>query len=190
MKVATGFASTTKPKDGASGEQRIPALLSGDGQKIGILLEEIGIEYDAWIHYVGKGMLFYNGFVEITPNSMLFCGVGHKPLDGGKPVWISCSLRTITSARTLGARLRGLYQDVEQERFSRASCRRPTFSLLSPTNQRCGFATRAEADLYADVFKLEKTAARSKAIKNYENGVIAMGGCVELGRVSLTVWWP
>ena len=159
MKVATGFASTTKPKDGASGEQRIPALLSGDGQKIGILLEEIGIEYDAWIHYVGKGMLFYNGFVEITPNSMLFCGVGHKPLDGGKPVWISCSLRTITSARTLGARLRGLYQDVEQERFSRASCRRPTFSLLSPTNQRCGFATRAEADLYADFFKLQNGCA-------------------------------
>ena len=95
MKVATGFASTTKPKDGASGEQRIPALLSGDGQKIGILLEEIGIEYDAWIHYVGKGMLFYYGFVEITPSSMLFCGVGHKPLDGGKPVWISCSLRSL-----------------------------------------------------------------------------------------------
>ena len=157
MKVATGFASTTKPKDGASGEQRIPALLSGDGQKLGILLEEIGIEYDAWIHY--------NGFVEITPNSMLFCGVGHKPLDGGKPVWISCSLRTITSARTLGARLRGLYQDVEQERFSRAGCRRPTFSLLPPTNQRCGSLLELRPTC-TPTFLSSKTAARSKAIKN------------------------
>jgi len=94
-KVVTGFASMNKPTAGPQSDDAVPvgnagfqlySLATPNGQKIGILLEELGIEYDAWVYNIGKGMQFHKGFVEVNPNSKIPCGVDHKPLDGGKPV--------------------------------------------------------------------------------------------------------
>ncbi|KAI8916378.1 glutathione S-transferase domain protein [Gorgonomyces haynaldii] len=47
------------------------SLATPNGQKVTILLEELGIEYDAWKIDISKGDQFGSGFVQVNPNSKI-----------------------------------------------------------------------------------------------------------------------
>lgn len=80
------FAAINRPVSGATHHQDLPvgdhplqlySLATPNGQKVGILLEELlaaghaGAEYDAWKIDIGKGDQFSSGFVDINPNSKI-----------------------------------------------------------------------------------------------------------------------
>lgn len=74
------FAAINSPKSGARSPDAVPlgtasfqlySLATPNGQKAGILLEELGIDYDAHTINIGRGMQFYKGFVAINPNSKI-----------------------------------------------------------------------------------------------------------------------
>jgi len=71
------------PKDGPF---QLYSLATPNGQKVGILLEELGIPYDAHVVNIGKGDQFSSGFVAANPNSKIpaaidFDGPGGKPIN-------------------------------------------------------------------------------------------------------------
>ncbi len=92
------FANINRPIAGATHEQDLPvgrhplqfySLATPNGQKVGIMLEELlalghrGAEYDAWLINIGKGDQFSSGFVEVNPNSKipaLMDRSGEKPV--------------------------------------------------------------------------------------------------------------
>lgn len=87
------FASINRPTAGARTEEAMPvgdasfqlySLSTPNGQKVGIMLEELGIEYDAWKISL-SGDQFKSGFVEINPNSKIPAAVD-KDGSGGKVV--------------------------------------------------------------------------------------------------------
>jgi len=49
------------------------SLATPNGQKVGILLEELGVEYDAHTVNIGTGAQFGSGFVSVNPNSKIPC---------------------------------------------------------------------------------------------------------------------
>ncbi len=80
------FASINRPTAGARFQQDLPigkhplqlySLATPNGQKVGILLEELleaGVEeanYDAWLINIGEGDQFGSGFVAANPNSKI-----------------------------------------------------------------------------------------------------------------------
>ena len=80
------FASINRPVSGATHDKALPvgahplqlySLATPNGQKVGIMLEELleaghgGAEYDAWYIDIGAGDQFSSGFVEINPNSKI-----------------------------------------------------------------------------------------------------------------------
>ncbi len=63
------------------------SLGTPNGFKCSILLEELGIDYDAHVVNIGKGEQFSKGFVEVNPNSKIPCAVdydGESEGGGGK----------------------------------------------------------------------------------------------------------
>ena len=92
------FASINRPIAGPTHEQELPvgrhplqlySLATPNGQKVGIMLEELlalghsGAEYDAWLINIGKGDQFSSGFVAVNPNSKipaLLDRSGEKPV--------------------------------------------------------------------------------------------------------------
>ena len=92
------FAAINRPVSGATHEAALPvgqhplqfhSLATPNGQKVGIMLEELlalghaGAEYDAWLIDIGKGDQFSSGFVAINPNSKIQALVD---LSGPQPV--------------------------------------------------------------------------------------------------------
>ena len=80
------FANINRPISGATHDKALPvgehpiqfySLATPNGQKVGILLEELlalghaGAEYDAWLINIGEGDQFSSGFVAINPNSKI-----------------------------------------------------------------------------------------------------------------------
>ncbi|NTJ43437.1 glutathione-dependent disulfide-bond oxidoreductase [Agrobacterium larrymoorei] len=80
------FANINRPIAGSTHEKELPvgkhplqlySLATPNGQKVGILLEELlaaghsGAEYDAWLIKIGDGDQFGSGFVEANPNSKI-----------------------------------------------------------------------------------------------------------------------
>jgi len=80
------FANINRPIAGPTHEQALPvgkhplqlySLATPNGQKVGIMLEELlakghrQAEYDAWPIRIGDGDQFSSGFVEINPNSKI-----------------------------------------------------------------------------------------------------------------------
>mmetsp|Transcript_12415 Transcript_12415/g.37878 ORF Transcript_12415/g.37878 Transcript_12415/m.37878 type:complete len:256 (+) Transcript_12415:246-1013(+) len=53
-----------------------------NGQKVTIMLEEIGAKYDAWMINIFKGEQFWSGFVELNPNSKIPAMVDRDGADG------------------------------------------------------------------------------------------------------------
>lgn len=79
--VLTGnkFTSINQPTAGARTEQELPkgeaplqlySLGTPNGIKVSILLEELGVDYDAWPISLG-GDQFTSGFVGVNPNSKI-----------------------------------------------------------------------------------------------------------------------
>lgn len=71
------WSSINRPTAGAREDVTLPAgtatfqlysLATPNGKKVGILLEELGIDYDAHVINIGKGEQFGSGFVDINPN--------------------------------------------------------------------------------------------------------------------------
>lgn len=56
--------------DGPSSIQ-LYSLSTPNGHKVSILLEELGIDYDAHVINIGTGDQFTSGFVHINPNSKI-----------------------------------------------------------------------------------------------------------------------
>ena len=86
------FSAINRPTSGPRHDADLPAgdapfqlysLATPNGQKIGILLEELGIPYDAHVINIGAGEQFSSGFVELNPNSKIPCGLDRAPADGG-----------------------------------------------------------------------------------------------------------
>ena len=84
-----------RPTSGARSEGRLEtggapfqlySLATPNGQKVGILLEEIGLPYDAHVIRIARLQQFTSGFVAINPNSKIPAAVDLEPVDGGRPV--------------------------------------------------------------------------------------------------------
>jgi GST-like protein len=86
MNRSTAGSRANIPADVGSAPFQLYSLATPNGQKIGIALEELGVDYDAWVVNIGTGQQFNKGFVDINPNSKIPCGVDHKPSDGGAPI--------------------------------------------------------------------------------------------------------
>jgi GST-like protein len=85
------FASINRPTAGARAEVPLPegtadiqlySLGTPNGQKVSILLEELGVDYDAYVINIGKGDQFGSGFVAVNPNSKIPALVDKKGPDG------------------------------------------------------------------------------------------------------------
>ncbi|WP_296019263.1 glutathione-dependent disulfide-bond oxidoreductase [uncultured Agrobacterium sp.] len=87
------FASINRPTAGPTHEKELPvgkhplqlySLATPNGQKVGILLEELlaaghsDAEYDAWLIKIGDGDQFGSGFVEANPNSKIPALIDHS----------------------------------------------------------------------------------------------------------------
>jgi GST-like protein len=106
------FASINAPTSGARTDDPVPrgeasfqlySLATPNGQKVGVLLEELGIEYDAFVTNIGLGEQFSKGFVEVNPNSKIPCGVDYDPAfygGGGGSTSTSTSISTSTNTST------------------------------------------------------------------------------------------
>jgi len=88
------FSSINKPTAGARTQQELPvgsadlqlySLATPNGQKVGILLEELGVDYDAFVINIGKGDQFTSGFVGVNPNSKIPALLDKNGPDG-KPI--------------------------------------------------------------------------------------------------------
>eukprot|EP00747_Dinoflagellata_sp_TGD_P074988 gnl/TRDRNA2_/TRDRNA2_158547_c0_seq1.p1 gnl/TRDRNA2_/TRDRNA2_158547_c0~~gnl/TRDRNA2_/TRDRNA2_158547_c0_seq1.p1 ORF type:complete len:285 (+),score=61.73 gnl/TRDRNA2_/TRDRNA2_158547_c0_seq1:84-938(+) len=88
------WSSINRPTAGARSDEELQvgtapfqlySLATPNGQKVGILLEELGIEYDAWTIPL-MGPQFGKGFVAASPNSKIPAAVDHKPAGGGAPL--------------------------------------------------------------------------------------------------------
>eukprot|EP01048_Picozoa_sp_COSAG05_P022282 COSAG05_NODE_4404_length_1529_cov_1.297203_2_plen_176_part_00 len=82
--TGNNFASINAPTAGArdaSGPGPTPgaaplqlySLATPNGWKVGILLEELGVDYDAHVVNIGKGQQFSAEFVRVNPNSKIPC---------------------------------------------------------------------------------------------------------------------
>jgi len=80
------FANVNRPISGPTHDKELPvgkhplqlySLATPNGQKVGIMLEELlarghkGAEYDAWPIRIGEGDQFGSGFVAVNPNSKI-----------------------------------------------------------------------------------------------------------------------
>jgi len=88
------FAAINAPTAGPRVEQDLPvgsapfqlySLATPNGQKVGIILEELGIDYDAHSINIGKGDQFTSGFVGVNPNSKIPAAVDRDG-PGGSPI--------------------------------------------------------------------------------------------------------
>jgi GST-like protein len=87
------FANINRPIAGPTHDKELPvgkhplqlySLATPNGQKVGIMLEELlaaghkGAEYDAWLIRIGDGDQFGSGFVGVNPNSKIPALVDHS----------------------------------------------------------------------------------------------------------------
>lgn len=91
---AGAFKKINAATSGAREEKELPvgkhsiqlySLATPNGQKLGIMLEELGIDYDAWFIDIFKGEQFTSGFVAVNPNSKIPAMVDYDG-PGGKPI--------------------------------------------------------------------------------------------------------
>ncbi|KAI9030221.1 glutathione S-transferase [Hyaloraphidium curvatum] len=93
--AGNNFSAINAPTAGSRVEQELPrgaapfqlySLSTPNGQKVGIMLEELGIDYDAHVINIGKGDQFQSGFVSLNPNSKIPTAVDYAPKSGGDPI--------------------------------------------------------------------------------------------------------
>eukprot|EP01031_Cornospumella_fuschlensis_P044586 gene44586-54522_t len=71
MNSATAGARTERDLPVGSAALQLYSLGTPNGQKVGILLEELGVEYDAHFINIMQGDQFTSGFVGVNPNSKI-----------------------------------------------------------------------------------------------------------------------
>lgn len=86
MNKPTAGAQTPTPAPRGSNPFQLYSLATPNGQKIGVVLEELGIDYDAFVINIGVGDQFTQGFVDANPNSKIPAAVDYAPADGGDPI--------------------------------------------------------------------------------------------------------
>lgn len=88
------FTGINRPTAGPRSEKPLPkgdaafqlySLATPNGWKVGVLLEELGIPYDAHVVNIGVGEQFAAGFVGANPNSKIPAAVDHEG-PGGQPI--------------------------------------------------------------------------------------------------------
>lgn len=88
------FASINAPTAGARQEVPFPegaaniqlySLATPNGAKVGIMLEELGLDYDAHVINIGQGKQFDSYFVTVNPNSKI-PALRIKDFQGGEPL--------------------------------------------------------------------------------------------------------
>eukprot|EP01060_Flectonema_neradi_P041740 TRINITY_DN9_c0_g2_i2.p1 TRINITY_DN9_c0_g2~~TRINITY_DN9_c0_g2_i2.p1 ORF type:complete len:266 (+),score=65.57 TRINITY_DN9_c0_g2_i2:47-844(+) len=74
------FVGMNRPTAGAREQKELPvgkediqlySLATPNGQKVSILLEELGVAYDAHRISINEGEQFFSGFVDVNPNSKI-----------------------------------------------------------------------------------------------------------------------
>eukprot|EP00928_Gymnodinium_smaydae_P079075 TRINITY_DN63097_c0_g1_i1.p1 TRINITY_DN63097_c0_g1~~TRINITY_DN63097_c0_g1_i1.p1 ORF type:complete len:283 (-),score=55.55 TRINITY_DN63097_c0_g1_i1:164-1012(-) len=84
-----------RPTAGVRSEEELPkgehplqlySLGTPNGMKVTILLEELGIEYDAWKVSIFDLKQFTSGFCAVNPNSKIPAMWDYAPEDGGEPI--------------------------------------------------------------------------------------------------------
>ena len=92
---ASSMGGMNRPTTGKRSEEELTvgsapfqlySLATPNGQKVGILLEELKIPYDAHVINIGRLQQFTKGFVESNPNSKIPACMDHSPVDGGDPL--------------------------------------------------------------------------------------------------------
>jgi len=87
------FGAINRPTAGPRSEEALPkgehaiqlySLGTPNGQKVTILLEELGVEYDAWFVPIMQQKQFTSGFVACNPNSKIPCVYDCNP-DASEP---------------------------------------------------------------------------------------------------------
>eukprot|EP00927_Polykrikos_kofoidii_P009739 TRINITY_DN14080_c0_g1_i1.p1 TRINITY_DN14080_c0_g1~~TRINITY_DN14080_c0_g1_i1.p1 ORF type:complete len:308 (-),score=36.73 TRINITY_DN14080_c0_g1_i1:196-1119(-) len=83
-------APTAGPRDNSKLERgsapfQLYSLATPNGWKVGILLEELGIPYDAHFVNIGTGQQFSEGFVGANPNSKIPAAIDYDG-PGGEPI--------------------------------------------------------------------------------------------------------
>ncbi|RHY15017.1 hypothetical protein DYB32_010797, partial [Aphanomyces invadans] len=96
------FASINSPNAGARVQESLPvgtarlqlySLGTPNGIKVSILLEELGVDYDAHCINIGTGEQFTSGFVALNPNSKIPALLDQDGVDGAPlHVWESASI--------------------------------------------------------------------------------------------------
>jgi GST-like protein len=98
------FASINQPTSGARAEVPLPdtdrpvqlySLGTPNGIKVGILLEELGVDYDAHKINIMKCEQFNSGFVNVNPNSKIPAAID-KDGPGGEPIHLFESAAIMT----------------------------------------------------------------------------------------------
>jgi len=88
------FSSINAPTAGPRNDDRLQrgdnpfqlySLATPNGQKIGIVLEEFGIPYDAFVIHL-TGEQFSRGFYEVNPNSKIPAAIDNCGVEGQKEV--------------------------------------------------------------------------------------------------------
>lgn len=78
INAPTAGARTTAPLPRGDAPIQFYSLATPNGQKVGIALEELGIEYDAHFINIMEGAQFTSGFVEGNPNSKIPMLIDHS----------------------------------------------------------------------------------------------------------------
>lgn len=71
MNQPTAGARTEKALERGAHDLQLYSLGTPNGHKVTILLEELGVEYDAWFINIMEQDQFGSGFVEVNPNSKI-----------------------------------------------------------------------------------------------------------------------
>jgi len=92
--AGNAFSTMNRNTSGARTEKALPvgnaplqlySLATPNGIKVAIMLEELGVDYDAYTINIGAGDQFTSGFVEVNPNSKIPALVDKEGPDG-KPI--------------------------------------------------------------------------------------------------------
>ena len=91
------FGQMNLPTAGPRSDEQLPrgehplqlySLGTPNGQKVTIMLEELGVDYDAWKISIAKLQQFTSGFVELNPNSKIPAMYDYDVLPGQSPIRI------------------------------------------------------------------------------------------------------
>lgn len=78
LKALTGKPWSQAQLPCGSHPLQLYSLATPNGVKVAVMLEELGVEYDAWCINIRQGEQFTTGFMEVNPNAMIPCFVDRE----------------------------------------------------------------------------------------------------------------